>query len=121
MSEEAERRRWKEGGGVRCPHCDFQAKNDGGLKVHMGHKHAEARWGVSSSSEDESGPSSMAVAMSLGPSRFVCGVCQQDCGSGAGLSSHMRWRHQGQRDQGKKKKERNEEEDPKGKGKKKKK
>ena len=124
VKEEADYAQKKAGIGVKCPHCDFIAKNEKGLKSHVGQKHPKWQfYPEDSSSEDSddiepsSGSSTMTTrrsrttrpskasssssssrsSSSSGPSssKYVCLHCGQDCHSGSGLASHLRHRHAG--------------------------
>lgn len=76
--------------GFKCPRsgCDFVAKNETGLKVHMTHMHAYE----SSESEEEA---ATAPPSTLGLSEYTCPYCSppKDCSSGAGLSKHLSTKH----------------------------
>ena len=111
--EEADYGQKKAGVGVKCPHCDFIAKNEKGLRSHLGQKHPKWQFyeGDSSSSSEESdgdeeekkpsGSRSSTSASSSSSSsststnntsggKYVCKECGKDCTSGSGLSSHLR-------------------------------
>ena len=101
----------KAGVGVKCPHCDFIAKNEKGLKSHLGQKHPKWQYYEGDTSSEESDDddkkvtsgsrtstsatpsSSSSSSTSSTSSKYVCAICGKDCNSGSGLSSHLRHSH----------------------------
>ena len=108
--EQADYEQRKAGIGVKCPQCDFVAKNEKGLKSHVGQKHPKWEYypeDASSEESDEDEPfgkkrttttrksrsSTSAPSSSSSSSRnskYLCPQCGKDCSSGSGLSSHLR-------------------------------
>ena len=104
----------KAGEGVKCPHCSHVAKNDKGLRSHVGQKHPKWQFypddstsddSADSTTESDDGPSrsstrktssrsapssSSSSSSTSTSSKWVCPECKQDCSSGGGLSSHQR-------------------------------
>ena len=112
--EQAAYEQKKAGIGVKCPHCEFVAKNEKGLKSHVGQKHPKWNYypededspsGESDEEEEAStgkGKKKIAIrsktstsaptssSSSSSSSKYVCLQCGKDCSSGSGLSSHLR-------------------------------
>lgn len=88
----------KAGVGVPCPRCGKMCKNEAGLKSHFAQIHKGVETSSSSDDDDESHSSTSSSAAcrsgssssTMGPSKFVCPNCKQDCNSGAGLARHLR-------------------------------
>ena len=80
--EQAAYEQKKAGVGVQCPHCEFVAKNERGLRSHLGQKHPKWQYYPEDSSLSSSSSSSN--------SKYVCPQWGKDCTSGSGLSSHLR-------------------------------
>jgi len=107
--EQADYEQRKAGIGVKCPQCDFVAKNEKGLKSHVGQKHPKWEYypeDASSEESDEDEPfgkkrttttrksrsstSAPSSSSSSSRSKYLCPQCGKDCSSGSGLSSHLR-------------------------------
>jgi uncharacterized C2H2 Zn-finger protein len=108
VKEEADYEQKKAGVGVKCPRCDFIAKNEKGLKSHIGQKHPKWQFYEGDSSSEENSDedsltsgsrtrtsatlssSSSSSTSSSTSSKYICTECGKDCTSGSGLSSHLR-------------------------------
>lgn len=78
----------------KCADCFRGFVTARGLKIHRAQKHF-ANYGFSESEEDEE---------DAGDPLLVCKECGKECGSGAGLAAHKRWKHPLSKEEGKKKK-----------------